>query len=100
MSLDAAGELSRTDKRSPTCPPLCRPCPRPVGVLLTPRRVQRPDSPITATPFLPALCESRVPTPVLRASSIIFVQARELESGDGVERATGVAGRTRRRFGK
>lgn len=33
-----------------------------------------------------------VPTPLLRASSIIFVQARKLQSGDGGERITRVAG--------
>lgn len=33
---------------------------------------------------------SRVPTPVLRASSMIFVQAREFQLGDGGEYAIGV----------
>jgi hypothetical protein len=83
MSLDAAGELSRTDKHPPIYPhcvinPFRSP---PSGWGAThPAARTRPDSP------------SRLPTPVLRASSIIFVQVRELQSRDGGERITGIAG--------
>jgi len=83
MSLDAAGELSRTDKRPPIYPHCVinpsRPSPSGWGATHPAART-RPDSP------------SRLPTPVLRASSIIFVQVRELQSRDGGERITGVAG--------
>lgn len=79
MSLDAAGELSRTDKRTPT---YSHPC------YLSPVRSRRGAT--HPAPRTHADSPSRVPTPVLRASSIIFVQARELQLGDGGEHVTGV----------
>lgn len=77
MSLDAAGELSRTDKRTPTYSHPCYLSPGRSGRYPS-RAAYHADSP------------SRVPTPVLRASSIIFVQARKLQLGDGDVHATGV----------
>lgn len=67
---------------SPDLPPLCYYSLNPPSDwgATHPAAHTRPDSP------------SRVPTPVLRASSIIFVQARELQSRDGGERTMGVTG--------